>query len=81
MREIEVLFCLKYCQHGGACSREPGHEGLHNTKQPSRPDAGYCCDFSDEQSIPKEEADMVVRAGMSLLGLPDFLVDIIIENS
>lgn len=78
MQKAEEVFCLKYCPHGGACSRVPGHDGLHNTKSPLSPERPYCCDFSNEEVVSKQEADLIF-----LLKSPfnDELNKFIIENS
>ena len=46
-------YCLAYCSHGGTCTREPGHEDLH--------DSGYC-QWADAESLTRDAADAVLRS-------------------
>lgn len=43
------MICDTYCTHGGECSLEAGHDGLHDA-------SGYC-QWADEDSVDKAEAD------------------------
>lgn len=40
--------CDSYCEHGGCCVLDAGHEGLHDSRY---------CKWSDSQALPKDEAD------------------------
>lgn len=46
-------FCISYCQHGGVCERERGHDGKH--------DSGYC-EWTDAEAVTKAEGDALARA-------------------
>ena len=49
--------CWSYCSHGGVCTLDEGHEGLH--------DSEYCT-WADAQALTKEAADAVfLRKGGS----------------
>ena len=54
------MMCATPCSHGGLCSLEPGHDGLHDA-------SGYC-QWSDEDSITRAEADAIL-AGKGPEGL------------
>lgn len=41
--------CQSYCEHGGVCGLDAGHDGLHSN--------GFCPPWSDAQSITREAAD------------------------
>lgn len=45
--------CDTYCEHGGECVLEQGHEGLHDSRY---------CQWSDADALSKEEADAVFFA-------------------
>lgn len=47
--------CGKYCSHGGYCIKGKGHKGVHNS--------GYC-QWEDEDSLNKEEADEILKGKM-----------------
>lgn len=43
--------CNSYCEHGGVCTLELGHDGLH--------DSTYC-QWSDAQALTRDAADAVL---------------------
>jgi hypothetical protein len=47
------LPCQSYCEHGGVCELDEGHDGLH--------DSSYC-KWDDAHAIPKADADAKARA-------------------
>lgn len=46
-----MLMCDSYCSHGGRCTKDPRHEGLH--------DSDYCT-WSDAEALTKTQADEVL---------------------
>jgi hypothetical protein len=44
--------CQHYCSHGGRCTLERGHEGLH--------DSSGECRWPDAESITRAEADAIM---------------------
>ena len=47
-----MSLCKSYCQHGGRCESDAGHDGLH--------DSGYCT-WTDAEALTHEAADEVLR--------------------
>jgi hypothetical protein len=45
------MACRSYCEHGGVCILDEGHEGLH--------DSDYC-QWDDEHALTKEAADALL---------------------
>lgn len=43
--------CDSYCSHGGRCTKDPRHEGLH--------DSNYCT-WVDAEALTHEQADAVL---------------------
>jgi hypothetical protein len=43
--------CDSYCSHGGRCTKDPGHEGKH--------DSDYCT-WTDAEAVTREQADEVL---------------------
>jgi len=54
------MTCETYCSHGGACSLEVGHDGVHNA-------SGYCT-FTDAEAVSKDEADQILCDKDPVLG-------------
>ena len=75
-KRMESKFCMKYCPHGGVCMQEPNHDGLHSTKSPLN-DEEYC-EWTDEECIPKQEADLLL---MAMSPLSDELTRLILDMS
>lgn len=63
--------CHSYCSHGGYCTLDNGHEGQH--------DSGYC-QWSDEDSLSKPEADDVIRKTAREQGFPDVDIERIVAQ-
>lgn len=51
--------CESYCEHGGICTLDEGHEGMHNS--------GYC---QWSKGISKEEADEILSKRLDEDGFP-----------
>ena len=51
--------CEHYCPHGARCRLAPGHDGRHNSRRPDGTDERGC-DWTDSESIPREEADRLL---------------------
>ena len=51
--------CMSYCEHGGVCMLENGHKGLHDSRY---------CQWDDEHSLTKDEADEIMVAKNPILG-------------
>lgn len=49
---VATGLCDSYCEHGGVCMREFGHDGLHDSKY---------CQWDDEHALSKEDANAVFR--------------------
>lgn len=62
------MLCDHYCVHGGVCSLELGHEGLHTSSE--------FCVWPSEESISKEEADLLFKV-LSPFGnvLTEFMIE------
>jgi len=45
--------CDSYCEHGGVCELELGHEGLHDSRY---------CQWDDAHALTKAEADEILCA-------------------
>jgi hypothetical protein len=55
--------CNSYCEHGGICMRERGHEGLHDSEY---------CQWDDAHALTEEDADRAIaeaRGGAQYLGV------------
>lgn len=48
-----MLICDSYCSHGGRCTRDPGHDGDH--------DSDYCT-WTDAEALTKDQADTLLAA-------------------
>lgn len=51
--------CETYCEHGGICELDKGHEGLHDSRY---------CQWTDNEAIGKEEADRRLISAEPILG-------------
>lgn len=47
---MPVSACRSYCEHGGICELEAGHDGLHDSRY---------CQWDDDHALTEEEADAV----------------------
>lgn len=59
--------CNVFCSHGGVCTLDLGHDGLHDSKY---------CTWSDEESLTRAEADEVLSdkpGGSSVVATWDIL--------
>lgn len=61
--------CDHRCGHGGTCVLPLEHNGLHDSRY---------CQWTDEESIPKEEADLIF---MAVSPLPDELNQLLLKLS
>lgn len=50
---MSALPCDSYCQHGGVCVLNLGHEGLHTSRY---------CEWDDAHALDRETADAVYLA-------------------
>ena len=55
------MSCDTYCEHGGVCMKDTGHEGNHSS--------GFCV-WKDDESISKDKADAI----MITKGFPEQLL-------
>ena len=65
------LMCQSYCSHGGRCTLDPGHAGLH--------DSGYCT-WTDAEALTREAANDVLATkagGQEYLDTMDPIADFI----
>lgn len=62
MEEVKAP-CGSNCEHGGVCVLRLGHKGLHDSRY---------CQWREEVSIPREEADAMMRKR----GYPQALLDL-----
>jgi hypothetical protein len=51
--------CDSYCEHGGVCEKDRGHDGLH--------DSGYC-QWDDARGLTKAEADVLLIQNSGAVG-------------
>ncbi len=59
--------CKSYCEHGGVCELDAGHDGLHDSRY---------CQWDDDHAVPKQQADdeLVTKTGdygRTIIGLTD----------
>ena len=45
-------YCESFCSHGGVCTREPGHDGLHGSRY---------CTWTDDEALDRDAADEVLN--------------------
>lgn len=64
------MSCNSYCEHGGICVLEDGHEGRH--------DSGYC-QWDDKEGITKEKADKLMLKAAKRQGLPQYFINLLKE--
>jgi hypothetical protein len=50
---MSALPCDSYCEHGGVCDLDLGHEGLHDSRY---------CQWDDAHALSKADADAVLIA-------------------
>ena len=57
--------CPSYCKHGGVCRLKDKHEGKHNSSY---------CEWDEEESLTKGEADNILRQKMEKKKYPEKLI-------
>ena len=64
----DVDYCDSYCEHGGVCELDTGHDGQHDSRY---------CKWTDAEALDKADADAIFLGKAAKVGLSASTTDIL----